>query len=611
MRKRALSKLIIGIGIVLLAASCGSIKTMQKKHETVRYQISPNPMEVHGDKVVVTINGNIPQKYFQKNAVVYLQPVLTWETGEVILSPMNLKGAKVEGNGKTIDKSSGGRFVYKDTVAYRQGMESAKLYLNPIAYKAKEVNEANATWSEAMENPGAIKLGNVKIAEGINSTSNRVDIRGDLSLAPSNYTVSTDEIMTTDIYFTVNMSNLNWNNALNKKMDAKRSYESMKSYIVNNQVPRQIFVNAWASPEGEETFNIGLSKKRAETTVALVDKMLTEALTERAKAENIKKNDIKNYVEQAKQDVVITSSAKGEDWENFIRLVEGSSLKEKNTVINVVKSQPDKIRREQEIRNMSVVFTQIEEEILPTLRRGEIAFNFSGVQKTEQEIAKMAMSDPDKLTYDELMYAATLTHNYASKLQIYTAATERFASEWGGWNNAGAVAMYLSQLDDAKRFLQTADKLSPNNGQVLANLSLLSLALKDTEMASQYVQQAIAAGNEQAQMNEAIVLIKQGKYEEAAEKLDGRKCTYNLALLQLLTGNTGNAIRTLDCCMDQTAEVYYLRAVCYARLDDVPGLTKNLKEACAQEPSYKYQAKNDLEFRRYQSLIEFQNIVNN
>lgn len=611
MRKRSFGTLVVAAAAVFLVAGCSSIKTMQKKHDTVRYQISPNPMEAHGDKVIVTINGNIPQSYFQKNAVVYLQPVLTWETGEVTLSPMNLKGSKVEGNGKMIEKGSGGRFVYKDTVAYRQGMESAKLFLNPVAYKAKEVNEANATISEAMENPGAIQLGNVKIAEGVNSTSNRVDIRGDLSMAASDYKVSTDELMTTDIYFTVNMSDLNWNNKLNKKMDAKRSYESMKSYIVNNQVPRQIFVNAWASPEGEETFNIGLSKKRAETTVALVDKLLTEALTERAKAENIKKNDVKKYVEQAKQDVSIVSAAKGEDWENFVRLVEGSSLKEKNTVINVVKSQPDKIRREQEIRNMSVVFSQIEEEILPTLRRGEIAFNFSGVQKTEQEIAKMAMTDPDKLTYDELMYAATLTHNYASKLQIYTAATERFASEWGGWNNAGAVALYLNQLDDAKRFLQTADKLSPNNGEVLSNLALLSLALKDTEQADYYIKRSIEAGNEQAQMNEAIVLIKQGKYEEAAEKLDGRKCTYNLALLQLLTGNTGNAIRTLDCCMDQTAEVYYLRAVCYARLDDVPGLTKNLKEACNQEPSYKYQAKNDLEFKRYQSLIEFQNIVNN
>ena len=257
-----------------------------------------------------------------------------------------------------------------------------------------------------MENPGAIKLGNVKITEGINSTSNRVDIRGDLSIAPSNYNVKTDEIMATDVYFTVNMSEVNWNNKLNKQMDAKKNYESMKSYIVNNQVPRQIFVNAWASPEGEETFNIGLSKKRAEAVVNLVDRMLTEALTERAKIENVKKADIQKYVEDAKQDVVITSSAKGEDWENFLRLVEGSSLREKNTVINVVKSQPDRIRREQEIRNMSVIFNQIESEILPTLRRGEIAFNFSGVQKTEQEVARMAITNPDNLTFDELMYAA-------------------------------------------------------------------------------------------------------------------------------------------------------------------------------------------------------------
>ncbi|MDD3667642.1 MAG: hypothetical protein PHY75_02685, partial [Bacteroidales bacterium] len=315
--------------------------------------------------------------------------------------------------------------------------------------------------------------------------------------------------------------------------------------------------------------------------------------------------------QDAKKDVVIQTNAKGEDWDNFIRLVEGSSLREKNTVINVVKSQPDKIRREQEIRNMSVVFRQIEEDILPILRRGEIAFNFSGVQKTDQEIAKMAVTNPDDLTFDELMYAASLTSNYANKLAIYKSATERFGSQWEGWNNAGAVGLTLNQLDESRQYLETADKLSPNNATIKNNLALLHLALKDVQTADKYMQEAVALGNEQAMVNQAIVDIKKGNYEEAARKLDGRKCVYNLALLQLLTGNTGNAIRTLDCCMDQTAEVNYLRAVCYARLDDVPGLIKNLREATKQEPAYKYKAKNDIEFRRYISNYEFQTIVNN
>lgn len=597
--------------LILGVASCSSLKTMQKNHNKVRYQISPNPLEVHGDKVIVTINGNIPEKYFQKNAVMYLQPVLSWENGEVILSPMNLKGQKVDGNGKAIEKATGGRFVYKDTVAYRQGMETAKLTLNPVAYKAKAVNEANATQAEALENPGAITLGQVKLAEGINSTSNLVDTRGDLAIASSNYAPKDNQLMSTDVYFTVNMSDLNWNNAQNRKNDTKRAIDNMKSYIINNSVPKQIYVNAWASPEGEESFNIGLSKRRAETTADLVNKMLDEALVQRAKAENIKKSDVAAYVKQAKKDVVITTNAKGEDWDNFIKLVEGSSLKEKNTVINVVKSQPDKVRREQEIRNMSVVFHQIEEDILPTLRRGEIAFNFSGVQKTDQEIAKMAITDPDQLTFDELMYAASLTSNYANKLKIYNSATERFASQWEGWNNAGAVSINLNQLDEAKRYLETADKLSPNNATVENNLALLYLAMKDVNTADSYIQKAVAGGNEQATANQAIVEIKKGNYETAAQMLDGRKCIYNLALLQLMTGNTGNAIRTLDCCMDQTAQVNYLRAVCYARLDDVPGLVKNLREACSQEPEYKYKAKHDLEFKRYLSNLDFQDIVNN
>lgn len=610
MRKAVLNTLLVGL-LVVVAASCGSIKTMQKNHNQVRYQVSPNPLEAHGDKVIVTINGNIPENYFQKNAVVYMQPILTWETGEVILSPMNLKGSKIEGNGKAIDKKTGGRFVYKDTVLYREGMENAQLTLNPVAYKAKAVNEADATHSEALENPGAIQLGNVKISQGINSTSNRVDTRGDLSMAPHNYSPKTTELMSANIYFTVNLADLNWNNEQNKKNDAKRAVDNMKSYIANNSVPRQIFVNAWASPEGEESFNIGLSKKRSETTEKLVNTILDEALAERAKAENIKPADVKKYIQDAKKDVVIQTNAKGEDWDNFIRLVEGSSLREKNTVINVVKSQPDKIRREQEIRNMSVVFRQIEQDILPILRRGEIAFNFSGVQKTDQEIAKMAVTNPDDLTFDELMYAASLTSNYANKLAIYKSATERFGSQWEGWNNAGAVGLTLNQLDESRQYLETADKLSPNNATIKNNLALLHLALKDVQTADKYMQEAVALGNEQAMVNQAIVDIKKGNYEEAARKLDGRKCVYNLALLQLLTGNTGNAIRTLDCCMDQTAEVNYLRAVCYARLDDVPGLIKNLREATKQEPAYKYKAKNDIEFRRYISNYEFQTIVNN
>ena len=610
MRKAVLNTLLVGL-LVVVAASCGSIKTMQKNHNQVRYQVSPNPLEAHGDKVIVTINGNIPENYFQKNAVVYMQPILTWETGEVILSPMNLKGSKIEGNGKAIDKKTGGRFVYKDTVLYREGMENAQLTLNPVAYKAKAVNEADATHSEALENPGAIQLGNVKISQEINSTSNRLDTRGDLSMAPHNYSPKTTELMSANIYFTVNLADLNWNNEQNKKNDAKRAVDNMKSYIANNSVPRQIFVNAWASPEGEESFNIGLSKKRSETTEKLVNSILDEALTERAKAENIKPADVKKYIQDAKKDVVIQTNAKGEDWDNFIRLVEGSSLREKNTVINVVKSQPDKIRREQEIRNMSVVFRQIEQDILPILRRGEIAFNFSGVQKTDQEIAKMAVTNPDDLTFDELMYAASLTSNYANKLSIYKSATERFGSQWEGWNNAGAVGLTLNQLDESRQYLETADKLSPNNATIKNNLALLHLALKDVQTADKYMQEAVALGNEQAMVNQAIVDIKKGNYEEAARKLDGRKCVYNLALLQLLTGNTGNAIRTLDCCMDQTAEVNYLRAVCYARLDDVPGLIKNLREATKQEPAYKYKAKNDIEFRRYISNYEFQTIVNN
>ena len=84
---------------------------------------------------------------------------------------------------------------------------------------------------------------------------------------------------------------------------------------------------------------------------------------------------------------------------------------------------------------------------------------------------------------------------------------------------------------------------------LINNLALLYLALKDVRTADTYMQKAVQLGNEQVQVNQAIVEIKKGNYEEAARKLDGKKCIYNLALIQLMTGNTGNAICKLDCCM--------------------------------------------------------------
>ena len=86
-------------------------------------------------------------------------------------------------------------------------------------------------------------------------------------------------------------------------------------------------------------------------------------------------------------------------------------------------------------------------------------------------------------------------------------------------------------------------------------------------------------------------------------------CSFNLAFAQLMNDETSTAIRTLDCCLDQNADVYYLRAVAYARMGDKANALKNLKESVAQNYEYKSRAQTDVEFRAYWEDKEFKTIV--
>ena len=77
----------------------------------------------------------------------------------------------------------------------------------------------------------------------------------------------------------------------------------------------------------------------------------------------------------------------------------------------------------------------------------------------------------------------------------------------------------------------------------------------------------------------------------------------------MMNDETGTAIRTLNCCLDQNADVNYLRAICYARLGDRTNCLKNLKAAIDDKYDYKRKAAVDTEFREYWDDEEFRLII--
>lgn len=60
---KVLSILIIAS---VLFTGCDGLGKMIKKQNLITYEIKPNPLEMHGDSVSITITGKYPAKLFAK-----------------------------------------------------------------------------------------------------------------------------------------------------------------------------------------------------------------------------------------------------------------------------------------------------------------------------------------------------------------------------------------------------------------------------------------------------------------------------------------------------------------------------------------------------------------
>ena len=64
--------------LVLAFSSCSKMGELSADYFTT----NPEVLEAVGGKVPVTITGKFPEKYFKKNAIVEVTPVLRWDGGE-------------------------------------------------------------------------------------------------------------------------------------------------------------------------------------------------------------------------------------------------------------------------------------------------------------------------------------------------------------------------------------------------------------------------------------------------------------------------------------------------------------------------------------------------
>ncbi|MCQ2279754.1 MAG: hypothetical protein MJZ49_03000 [Bacteroidales bacterium] len=597
--------------IILLACiattmlmGCG-LKKMVARYPEVTIRLDDQDLENKGGQVAYQVKGTIPPKYMKKKSTMTVVPTIEYQGQQIALAPIELQGEKAKASGTKISYKKGGAFSTTGSFEFKDGYEDANL----VAVSTANLKKKNHTF-----NP-------ILLCEGIGNSAALADINPELGDKAGNGTTLiyaehnyAPEFVTSTatLYFEVNSSALNNNLKLNKSEEAKKAVKEFGAFMKEGRKIDKVVITGWASPEGEESLNQGLSDKRAEQGKGWFEKEFDKYLRQYAKDNKIKYKDL------PKPEIVYEVKSPGEDWSGFERDLQASSIAEKNQILNVVRSQPNLEMREQKIREMTDIYNEISNIILPPLRRVEVSMVCNKNDFNEQQICEMMKVNPDTLSLNEKMYAAAMEQDLETKAGYYNAILAKDQNDWRPYNNLAILQIndYIqngnsASLENGVKNLEKAAALSPSNGIILNNKAISEYLQgnKDAAMQDFAAAEKASVNPIREDYNLALNQIKSGNYDAALKAMNNKNCDYNTALVQMLNKDYANAQKTLDCVAQKDAKTFYLRAVLAARMKDEAKVYSYLTECVKLDASYKAKAKKDAEFKKFRKNSQFQDIV--
>ncbi|MDE7350712.1 MAG: hypothetical protein K2N25_06565 [Muribaculaceae bacterium] len=555
-----MKKTLVYLSLGAMVLTMGSCSKKVSDFASEYFTTNPTPLETVGETVPATISGTVPAKFMPKNAVVTVTPVLVWDGGEASSSQVTFQGENARANGQVISYKEGGPVTIPFNVLYQPEMANSDLYLD------FKVNQGGKDYV----------LPRVKVGYGVIATSTLTDVTV-LEAAPavSNFERIIKEKYSAEIKFLINQANIRAN-----QTSATDYVDFNNDLLAANAAPNMeiagVNVHSYASPDGTMEFNTQLAEKRETNTVDYMRNQL-------------KKDKITEFGE-------LTSEFTPEDWEGFQQLVEQSNIQDKNLILSVLKMYKDPEQREAELKNMSAVFNELAEQILPQLRYSKIVATVNVIGKSDEEMVALFASNPSGLNIEEILYLATITDDVNKKAAIYDKATQLYPNDFRTWNGLGATQFALRNYDAASKALAQAKKLAPNEKSVDLNQGLVALANNEVSKAKDLI--GGAAGVPEAAAALGVLYLNEGKVSNAVSSLGSGK-NNNAALAQILAKDYSAAKNTLAGIQNPNANTYYLAAIVGARTNNENMVMTNLREAIKLDNSLLEKAKKDLEFASY------------
>ena len=372
MRKVVHSIVIVGM---LTLAGC-TLPNMIKLAKQQNLVVTPNPLEVHKDTVAFEMAANLPVKMLKKGTVYTLNTFYKYGDKEMALPPIPFKGDDYAATPTEQPKVTK-QFSFPYQPAYKTGV----LQVEGVAQKGSKSKKTAQR---------------VDVAVGIITTSKLVQNSYYAAFADHGYNNKEEvvPVVIPDFLFEQGKSVLRTSEIKSDKA------KELDAFIASKNITRTVTITGTHSPEGRDRINSKLSEERAKAI-------------EKYYRSQMKKYDYKGMADSIKfilKPVV-------DDWNEFkakLAAYEGISSDEKSAYLNVINSAGAFEEQERQLKKLPS-YKKVFKDVYPGLRTAKTEILTIKKKKTDAEMSVLAKqiaqggAPAESLTFDELMYAGTLT----------------------------------------------------------------------------------------------------------------------------------------------------------------------------------------------------------
>lgn len=589
MRKLFYAFVIIGS---LTFTGC-TLPKMIKAAKEQKLEVAPNPLEVHKDTVVFDITGNLPVKMLKKGTVYTLNTFYKYGENELALAPAEFRAEDFPNSAtEEVKVSKNQMFPYQD--AYKVGT----VEIQGVASKG--------TKSKTTER--------LPVATGIITTSKLVQNSYYAAFADHGYNNQEElvPVIIPDFIFERGRSVLRPTEikaAKGKQLDA---------FIASKNVTRTVTITGTHSPEGAERINTKLSEERAKAI-------------EKFYRAQMKKYDYKGAADSIK--FILKPIV--DDWSEFknaLAAYDKISSDEKSEYLNIINGGGSFEDQEKAMKKLKT-YNKVFKDVYPGLRTAKTEILTVKDKKTDAEISVLAkqitsgQAAADALSFEELMYSATLTPSVEEKAAIYEAATKK-GSNWNAHNNLAAAYLQLamqnsanasSLVDKAAAQVEIAAKLR-ETPEVHANLATIALWRGNPYKAYSHATKALRGASNDVTRGvngvKGASEIYMANYSAAVSSTSSAQDTdvnlFNKGLAQLLNKDFSNAASSFAESTRKNSNLaigYYGAAVAAARSGNGDAVVSNLTSAVRIDSALKDKALTDLEFAKFATTEAFRNAL--